>query len=309
MSSMLQTVTGLINEKEAGTLLVHEHILVGFIEDGKLSPKDYDRDEVVAMILPLLLQLKEAGCSTFVDCAPEYLGRDPYLLKELAAKSGLHLVTNTGFYKAPYLPPFVYQATEQDLADLWIREARNGIGDSGVFPGYIKIALNDGTSINETQQKILRAAIRTSLETGLPIQCHTIGGDTALHAGEIMKQAGFDRERFIWVHAQTGKDLAVHQQLAADGMWISIDSILPGTYDKHVDLLQQLLAHGVSGDRILLSQDTGWYTVGEERGGNLRPYHHLLTDFLPYAAEKGLDEHWLQQCVTRNPYQAMRIRS
>lgn len=90
--------------------------------------------------------------------------RDPYILKELAAKSGLHIITN------------------------------------------------DGTSINATQQKILRAAIRTSIETELPIQCHTIGGDNALHAGEIMKQAGFDRERFIWVHAQTGKDLALLSQ-------------------------------------------------------------------------------------------------
>jgi phosphotriesterase-related protein len=306
---MLQTVTGLIHEKEAGTILVHEHVLVGFVEDGKLTPDDYDRHEVVASILPLLLQLKEAGCSTFVDCAPEYLGRDPYVLKDLSTKSGLHLVTNTGFYKAPYLPPFVYQATEPELSDLWIREAQNGIGDSGVFPGYIKIALNDGTSINETQQKILRAAIRTSFETGLPIQCHTIGGDTALHAGEIMREAGFDRERFIWVHAQTGKDLAVHQRLADEGMWISIDSILPGTYDKHVEMLLQLRTHGVSSEQILLSQDTGWYTVGEEKGGNLRPYHHLLTDFLPYAAQQGLDLDWLKQCITRNAYRAMRIRN
>lgn len=305
---MLQTVTGPISEQEAGTMLVHEHVLVGFVEDGKLTPEFYDRDEVVALILPLLLQLKDAGCSTFVDCAPEYLGRDSYILKELAEKSGLYLVTNTGFYKAPYLPPFVYQTAERELSDLWIREARDGIGNSGVRPGYIKIALNDGSSINETQLKILRAAIRTSFETGLPIQCHTIGGETALHACEIMRQSSFDRERFIWVHAQTGQDLTVHKQLASEGMWISIDSILPGTYDKHVELLRQLLASGVSRARILLSQDTGWYTVGEEKGGNLRSYHHLLTDFLPYAASQGLDADWLKMCVTRHAYQAMRSR-
>ncbi|QGQ99735.1 phosphotriesterase [Paenibacillus psychroresistens] len=305
---MLQTVTGKISEHEAGTMLVHEHILVGFVKDAKLTSADYDRQEVVALTLPLLMQLKEAGCSTFVDCAPEYLGRDPYILKELSEKSGLYFITNTGFYKEPYLPSFVYQANHQELSDIWIKEARDGIGESGVYPGYIKIALNDGTAIDETQQKILRAAIRTSLETGLPIQCHTIGGDVALHANEIMKQAGFDRERFIWVHAQTGKDLTVHKQLADEGMWISIDSILPGTYDEHVVLLKQLQAYKVSADKILLSQDTGWYTVGEEKGGHIRPYHHLLTDFIPYAIENGLDASWLKQCVTRHPYQAMRIR-
>jgi phosphotriesterase-related protein len=305
---MLQTVTGPISEQEAGTMLVHEHVLVGFVEDGKLTPADYDRQEVVASILPLLLQLKEAGCSTFVDCAPEYLGRDPFILKELSEKSGLYFITNTGFYKRPYLPPFVYQASEQELSDIWIREAREGIGVSGVYPGYIKIALNDGPAIDETQQKILRAAIRTSLETDLAIQCHTVGGDTALHANEIMKQVGFDRERFIWVHAQTGKDLTVHKQLAEEGMWISIDSILQGTYETHVELLKQLLAHGVNRDKILISQDTGWYTVGEDKGGNMRPYHHLLTDFIPFAIENGLDPSWLKQCITRHPYQAMRKR-
>ncbi|MCL6458042.1 MAG: TatD family hydrolase [Gorillibacterium sp.] len=306
---MLQTVTGPINEQEAGTMLVHEHVLVGFVEDGKLTPADYDRQEVVASILPLLLQLKAAGCATFVDCAPEYVGRDPYILKELSEKSGLYLITNTGFYKRPYLPPFVYQASEQELSDMWIQEARDGIGASGVYPGYIKIALNDGTAIDQTQQKILRAAIRTSRETALPIQCHTIGGDIALHANEIMKQAGFDRERFIWVHAQTGKDLTAHKQLAEEGMWISIDSILPGTYETHVELLKQLLAHGVSGEKILISQDTGWYTIGADKGGNMLPYHHLLTDFIPYAIENGLDAQWLKQCLTHNPYQAMRKRS
>jgi predicted metal-dependent phosphotriesterase family hydrolase len=96
--------------------------------------------------------------------------------------------------------------------------------------------------------------------------------------------------------------------LAEEGMWISIDSILPGTYETHVELLKQLLAHGVNRDKILISQDTGWYTVGEDKGGNMRPYHHLLTDFIPYAIENGLNSHWLKQCVTRNPYQAMRIR-
>ncbi|MDF2964543.1 MAG: phosphotriesterase [Paenibacillus sp.] len=304
---MLQTVTGSIDEQEAGKILVHEHVLVGFVEDGKLTPAYYDGDEVVRSILPLLLRLKEAGCSTFVDCAPEYLGRDPYILKRLSEMSGLHLITNTGFYKSPYLPAFAYEADEEELARIWIREALNGIGESGVYPGFVKIALNDGTEINDTQQKILRAAMRTSLETGLPIQCHTIGADIAAHAGDIMKQAGFDRERFIWVHAQTCKDIQVHQRLADAGMWISIDSILPGTYEKHAELLKQLKNSGI-GERILLSQDTGWYNVGQENGGNLRPYHHLFTDFFPYAAENGLDTQWLEQCVTRHPFQAMSKR-
>ncbi|SFS72599.1 hypothetical protein [Paenibacillus sp. BC26] len=305
---MLQTVSGLITAQEAGRILEHEHVLVGFVEDGKLTPEMYDRNDVVTSILPYLLKLKEAGCSTMVDCAPEYLGRDPYILRQLSELSGVHLITNTGFYKKPYLPSFVYEISERDLADIWIREARDGIGESGVYPGYIKIALNDGTTIDDVQLKILRAAMRTSQETSLPIQCHTIGHDIALHAYEIMKLAQFDQERFIWVHAQTFKDTDVYKRLAEAGGWISIDSILPGTYEEHVDLLGQLLECGV-GDQVLLSQDTGWYNVGQFKGGNLRPYHHLFTDFFPVAAAGGLEPQWLEQCVTSHAFQAMSMRS
>lgn len=304
---MLQTVTGPVYEHSAGRILVHEHILVGFIEDGKLTRQDYEEQDVIDNILPLLMKLKQSGCATFVDCSPEYLGRDPFLLKRLSLESGLFIVTNTGLYKSPYLPPYAYEESERQLADRWINEAHNGIEGSGVFPGFIKIAINDGPRIDETQQKILRAAIRTSLETGLPIQCHTVGGDAALHANEIMQLAGFDRERFIWVHAQTCIDMTVRRRLADEGMWISIDSILPGTYDKHIELLTQLRENG-AGERILLSQDTGWYNVGQPNGGKINSYHHLLTDFLPYARQTGLDAQWLEQCITRHPYQAMRLR-
>jgi predicted metal-dependent phosphotriesterase family hydrolase len=304
---MLQTVTGSISSQEAGRILEHEHVLVGFVEDGKFTPELYDRSEVVDVILPLLAKLKEAGCSTLVDCAPQYLGRDPYVLKELSERSGVRLVTNTGFYKRPYLPPFVQESTEQELAKLWTKEALDGIGESGVYPGFIKIALNDGQAVDEIQLKILRAALRTSLETGLPIQCHTIGSDVALHAYEVMEREHFDQERFIWIHAQTFNDDEVYRRLAGAGGWISIDDILTNNYRNRADLLTRLRNIGI-GDRLLLSQDTGWYNVGQPRGGGTNPYHLLFTDFFPAAAAEGLDSQWLEECVTDHAFRAMSRR-
>ncbi len=305
---MLQTVTGSIDAKQAGSMLVHEHVLVGFVEDGRLTPDQYDQAEVVAAIAPLLLQLKEAGCSTMVDCAPDCLGRDPYILRQLSEQTGIYLLTNTGYYKEPFLPTFVYDIPERDLADLWKREAEQGIGESGVYPGFIKIALNDGSAIDEIQLKILRAAMRASLDTGLPIQCHTIGSDVAMHAYDVMKQEVFDQERFIWVHAQTFQDDDVYRRLADEGGWISVDSISMKHYREQVDLLNQLHRLGIC-KQVLLSQDTGWYNVGQPGGGTINPYHHLFTDFLPAAAADGVDASWLQQCVSSHAFQAMRLRA
>ncbi len=305
---MLQTVTGQIELQEAGRILEHEHVLVGFVEDGKLTPDMYDRDEVVSSILPQLLALKEAGCRTMVDCAPEYLGRDPYVLRRLSELSGVHLVTNTGFYKRPYLPAFAYEMTDRELAGLWTKEAAEGIGESSVYPGFIKIALNDGTAIDDIQLTILRAAMRTSLESGLPIQCHTIGADIARHAFDVMKEAQFDQERFIWVHAQTFDDDEVYLRIAEAGGWISIDNINMDNGREHVDRLIRLRRLGV-GDRVLLSQDTGWYNVGTPGGGTLNPYHRLFTEFFPAAEADGVDAQWLEECVTSRAFTAMSRRA
>ncbi|MCR8630422.1 phosphotriesterase family protein [Paenibacillus radicis (ex Xue et al. 2023)] len=304
---MIHTVLGPIEERELGVTLPHEHILVGFIEDGKLTRDDYDRQEVVDHILPYLLELKSVGCRSFVDCSPEYLGRDPYLLRELAEKSGLHIITNTGFYQAPYLSPFVYEIPETELAKLWIREYDDGIGDSGVKPGFIKIALNKGR-LNPVQEKIVRAALTTSLETGLPIQAHTNDGIAVMHVLEIMAERHFDPSRFIWVHAQNEKDLDMHELAFKQGMWIELDSIMRWPNEDNCRLLQAFLDRGMK-EKLLLSQDLGWYTVGKEQGGDIRPYHKLFTVFIPFAEEWGIDRSVLDSLMSYNPAIALRNRS
>ncbi|WP_165972429.1 phosphotriesterase family protein [Paenibacillus piri] len=304
---MIHTVLGPIEEGELGVTLPHEHILVGFIENGKLTPDDYDRQEVVSLILPYLMELRSVGCRTFVDCSPEYLGRDPYVLSELAVKSGLHIITNTGFYQAPYLPPFVFEMPEPELAKLWIREYDEGIGDSGVKPGFIKIALNKGR-LFPVQEKIVRAALTASLETGLPIQAHTNDGSVVMHVLEIMAERRFDPSRFIWVHAQNEKDLDLHEHAFKQGMWIQIDSIARSPHEDNCRLLQAFLERGMEA-KLLLSQDLGWYTVGKAQGGDIRPYHKLFTEFIPFAVEYGIDPDVLDRLMSRNPAIALRNRS
>jgi phosphotriesterase-related protein len=78
-------------------------------------------------------------------------------------------------------------------------------------------------------------------------------------------------------------------------------------YREQVDLLLRLHRLGIR-ERILLSQDTGWYNVGQPGGGMIHPYHHLFTDFLPAAASDGVDASWLNECVTSHAFLAMSRR-
>jgi phosphotriesterase-related protein len=118
------------------------------------------------------------------------------LLKDLSSRTGLNIVTNTGWYRPPLIPPLAYELTEDQIADLWAGEYINGIGDTGVRPGFIKIALNGPVPRPEpVSVKILRAAIQTSKRTGMPIVSHTVWSEGALLAADIMDEEGLDAER------------------------------------------------------------------------------------------------------------------
>jgi phosphotriesterase-related protein len=262
----------------------------------------------VRVIEPYLLKLRDSGCAAFVDCTPEWLGRDPLVLRELSQRTGLHILTNTGWYNAPMTPPQAYVLDAEAIAALWAAEACHGIGGTGIRPGFIKIALNSGNHRPPPLQlKLLRAAVLASRQTGLPIVAHTIGSTAACEAAALMEQMAFDTERFIWAHADAvngGMDRQI--ELARRGMWISLDGI-NDDYEKQTSMLRSLQEAGVSG-RVLISQDSGWYNVGEPSGGTVRPYHTLFTGFIPYAASHGVDRALLDAIVTKNAARSLRIR-
>jgi len=119
----VNSVLGPVPPAELGPTLFHEHILVDIVGAGKIAPRRYDGGEVLGVVLPHLKQLRAQGCRTFVDCTPAYLGRDPALLARLAQSSGLHVLTNTGFYGGAggkYIPEFAFSATAEDLAAAFI---------------------------------------------------------------------------------------------------------------------------------------------------------------------------------------------
>ena len=301
---MIQTVTGPVQDQDFGRVAAHEHILVDS-HDPAEPPRAYDRSEVVAVIRPYLEKLREAGCQGFVDCTPIWLGRDPLILQELSLLTGMKIITNTGWYQAPMLPPEADQLTEREIADLWIAEAEKGIGSTGIKPGFIKIALNSG-QLGDISRKILHSAILSAKATGLAIVSHTVGSAAMLEAQVVLKEQAFDRSQFIWAHADAADGREIQIQMATDGVWISLDGI-GSRHDQHVAMLKDLIEAGLA-DRVLISQDSGWYHIGEPNGGMVRPYHTLFTEFIPYAVQSGINEKILDQIVTINVAKALRVR-
>jgi phosphotriesterase-related protein len=305
----IQTVAGPVAPGELGVTLIHEHVMCDFVGADKTGPHRWKRDEVVEVMLPHLNALREAGGRTFVDCSPKYLGRDAALLKRLAEESGLHIITNTGLYKEPYLPDYALHGTAESLADDWTREAEEGIEGTGIRPGFIKIAANEGP-LNAIQQKIVRAAALTHLRTGLTIAAHTTEGRTALQELDVLERKGVAAAAFIWVHADAGTESEVRLEAARRGAWIELDAVDPDSPERHVTMIQELLEAGMA-DQVLISQDRGWYSVGEPRGGTPRPYEKLLTDFVPALEKAGISRSTIDKLLQDNPRRALgpRVRT
>lgn len=304
---MVQTVRGPVDPKSLGVTLMHEHILVDFIGADRVSRDRYDPEEVFQVALPHLRRLRELGCQTLVECTPMFLGRDPVLLRRLSEASGLHLITNTGLYKAPYLPAYAEAEDAGALAARWLAEVRDGIEGTGIRPGFIKIAANEGPLI-PVQEKIVRAAARVSRAIGLPIASHTTQGKTALQELDLLAAEGVAADAFIWVHAHAEPDPGLHLRAARRGAWVEFDGIAPETVAQHVELVMAMHRAGLS-RRVLLSHDAGWYHVGEPGGGAYRGYDTLFTQFLPALRRAGGSEALEKQLLVTNPAAALTPRT
>lgn len=171
----IQTVTGPIASEELGRILPHEHVLVDFAGIDEVGPERYDRSEVVKLIRPQLNDLSSAGGQTLFECTPAFLGRDPVLLRRLSKATGVQIVTNTGYYGAredQHIPEHAYTDSVDALAARWVSEWMNGIGDTGIRPGFIKVGVDTGP-LSDIDEKLVRAACRAHLKTGLTIASHT----------------------------------------------------------------------------------------------------------------------------------------
>src|SRR5204862_534071 len=150
------TVRGPISSVDMGVTLTHEHLLVDFIGADSINETRWDKSVVVEKVAPYLKQIKDLGCRTLIDATPEYIGRDPLLLRSVSKRSGINIITNTGYYGAgnnnKFLPKHAFSETADQLAERWIAEWTNGIGETGIKPGFIKIGVTKD-SLSELHRK------------------------------------------------------------------------------------------------------------------------------------------------------------
>ena len=307
----IMTVTGEIAPHQLGICLTHEHLMSNFGAERSDRPQ-YDKEKLLSQVLPYLRTVKQLGGKSVVDCTTAYFGRDVELLRQLSQQSGLQIITNTGYYGAAgdrYVPKHAYHESAETLAQRWVTEFEEGIDGTGVRPGFIKVALDEGP-VSAIDAKLLRAAAHAHAATGLTIACHTgdnpKGAQTAL---TILQEEGVSPEAWIWTHANQVSTLESLLPAARANAWISLDGVRKPeegnevSFHRHLRYLRAMKQRGLL-SQVLLSHDGNSFP----RGGPIRPYDAIFTTLIPRLKEEGFSESAIQQLLVDNPARAFTIR-
>jgi len=199
------------------------------------------------------------------------------------------------------------------LANRWLKEWNEGIDGTGIKPSFMKISVGDAP-ISDLQRKIVEAAALTHLQSGLTIASHTGGGGAGMEELEIIEKKGVLPDAFVWIHAQNEQDRELHFKMAHKGAWVEFDGLYPADSKLNTQTINQYLDFlvGMKKEKLLhktlLSQDAGWYHIGEANGGSYLPYHLIFTDFIPKLYENGFTKKEVKMLMNENPYQAFRVR-
>jgi phosphotriesterase-related protein len=307
---IVHTVKGDIVPAAMGLTLPHEHLFTDLRGPRVDDYAQADPAEVVAAMRPLMEAAYAAGVRSLVECSTAGVGRNVTLLQHLAQATPINLIAPTGVYRQGFIPSELERLGVDELAQLWAREINDGIDGTAVKAGFIKIAASDD-GVTLLEKRNLQAAALAAMETGAVVASHTIGGATARQEMDILAGAGLDLARFIWVHAQTETDHALHLEAAERGAFVEFDAI-GAPWQEPEPMLDAVLALIEAGhvDHLLLSHDAGWYQPGAPSGqpdSGMRGYTALFEDFLPALRARGVGDEIVEEITVSNPARAFAL--
>lgn len=311
--SQVETVRGPVDAGSLGATLMHEHIFVKNPELEQNYPNpEWDEEQALLVARDGMAALKERGISTLVDLTVMGLGRFIPRIQRLAETVDVNIVVATGYYTAKDLPAFFGNHgpgrridVPEPLEQMFLRDVRDGIADTGVKAAIIKV-VTDEPGITPDVERVLRAAARTQLATGVPISTHTNAAlKTGLLQQEFFKREGVDLSRVVIGHCGDTTDIDYLKQLMDNGSTIGldrfgIDSLLPEV--DRIETVAKLCELGYA-DRITLSHDAAYFSINTEPSHRPPEWTHLgVSDrVLPELRRRGVSEETIQQIMVTNP--------
>lgn len=288
----VNTVLGPIDAAELGTTSMHEHLLWTPLLGWEHSPEAkqvFDPPTVFAKVYRDLVEWRDAGGQTLVDCSGIGIGRDPELYAVWSRCSGVNVVSSTGFWARDNILPYFAARDVDYLTDLTVHELTVGMGTTSIRAGTIKVG-NSKDGMFPVEERTFRAAARASKKTGALIITH--GVNYAERQVEVLLEEGADPSRVVISHldARYSLDFERDVRILKQGFCIGYDHVgadpdwSTQPYAMHdtqrVGLVKRILDAGYVGQLVLANNAFGW-RIGD---------YHIRTEPRTYAHPLRLDD-------------------
>ena len=306
-SAMAELITTLGPKRadELGVILPHEHVFVDLRTPDTPGYAEAEAADVIALMVPEIERVKALGVTALVECStgrrrsprrprPGGLrgdglpdrGADRHLPRAVGAALG-----------APG-----ERGGARRLDDL--ASSRKGSRRAACAPaGSSSAPATTGSPRSRRRSSAPRRA--PGAQTGAVIGSHTIRGRV------VMDQLDDHRERAATRRTASSRSTPrpsrtsrMHLAVARRGAWIEYDGIGGWGEDAdYVENIHRVLDAGF-GDRLLLSQDRGWFDPAQPGGGTPKPYTYLMRGLPAEAPRQRCRRGHYRQLTRDNPFRA-----
>lgn len=332
------TVRGSVAPEKLGRVLMHEHLHSDIYdwdrnllitEETPATPER--RAYLLREAVPLLKQCHDFGCHGYCDVTMPPWRAWPTLMRDVAEAADAWIVASTGFYREMELGtywvkkpedrmwPFAIEASVDALAEYCVREIEEGINDSGIRAGAIKLGTSAAV-MTDLEQKTFRAGARAQQATGAHIttHCTQIGAETSQL--RILDEEGVDLRRVVIGHTAghlMDKDcrkvclewMKRGANFLPTNLGIGADS--GEGWRPLVEAIHAVFDAG-QGDKLCLGLDSGYCSESCAFGPVTflppSPWTHMFTHTLPAFRKMGLTEEEEDTMLRANPQRILPVR-
>ncbi|XP_041039045.1 phosphotriesterase-related protein [Carcharodon carcharias] len=339
LSGKVQTVQGLIDPRQMGRTLTHEHLTMSFAfcysppPPGQeacsempivmnnvywLKQNPYSHkgnlllNEEIEAVKEELLHFKKLGGGTIVENTTAGICRDVKALRRLSQETGVHVIAGAGFYVGETHSLETRSTTVEKLTDILVNEILHGADGTDIKCGVIG-EIGCSWPMMESERKVLQATAEAQSQLGCPVIIHPgRNSDAPFQIIRILQEAGADISKTVMSHLdRTILEQDKLLEFAKLGSYLEYDlfgfellnySFCP-TVDMPCDIERihriRLLVEEGYGDNVLMAHDIHTKNRLTKYGGH--GYSHILTNIVPQMKQRGLSQSAIDKMLVENP--------
>lgn len=335
----MSVILGPIDPSTAGIVLPHEHLSISSaalkVKNKDERFKDFENAPVAMGNLWWIRQnpysnfpnlelhteheavieeldfFKKYGGSTIVDNTTIGILRDIKFLKEAAEKTGVNIVSGTGYYVEASRPETIMLTTEEMAAHMK-NEMLHGCEGTDIRCGVIG-EIGCSWPLAASERRAVEAAAQINLDIGCPVIIHPGRNiESPPELVRVFQEAGGNKEKLVMSHLdrtiQTKDKLL---EFASLGCYSEFD--LFGIQETHYQLLEEIdmpgdatriqwikwLIDGGYEDKITISHDIHTKHRLMKFGGH--GYSHILLNIIPKMLKRGISQATIDKITKTNP--------